>query len=424
LIIAFIISIIGVNWENDTVREELQKKYEDFKALGLALNMQRGQPGDDNFDLSNPMLNGVNEDDMFVSGVSLRNYPGGVYGIKEARELFAEILKVEPEEVLCGNNSSLKMLSNLLMWSLLKGVKGSSAPWIGDKPKMIVTVPGYDRHFLLLETLGFELVSVGIGPDGPDMEAVESLAASDSRIKGIVFVPTYSNPTGDSISLPTAERLATMKCAAPDFTIFADDAYVIHHLTDKPVVIPSLLTICKEKGNPDRVFVFGSTSKITFAGAGVAAMAASKANLEWYAKLLGTQYIGPNKIELYRHVKFIRKFPGGLSGLMKKQAELLKPKFDAVLEVLERELGNTGLATWTKPRGGYFISLNTTKPVADRVVELAAQAGVSLTPAGATYPGQKDPGNCNIRLAPTRPPLEEVNKAMEIVALCIKLASE
>ena len=291
------------------MKDELLKKYEQYKELGLALNMQRGQPGDENFDLSNPMLTIASEEDMFVSGISLRNYPGGVYGIDEARELFADMLKVKKEEVLCGNNSSLKMLSNLLMWALIKGVRNSSVPWAQEKPKMIVTVPGYDRHFLLLETLGFDMVSVPIGPDGPDMDRVESLASSDSRIKGILFVPTYSNPTGDSISQSTAERLATMKCAASDFTIFADDAYVIHHLTDNHVQVPSLVRVCEEKGNPDRTFVFGSTSKVTFAGAGVAAMASSPDNLAWYAGLLGTQYIGPNKVELYRHVKFIRHFP-------------------------------------------------------------------------------------------------------------------
>ena len=406
------------------MREDLLKKYEEYKALGLSLNMQRGQPGDENFDLSNPMLSIATPEDMFVSGVSLRNYPGGVYGIKEARELFGEMLGVKPEEVLCGNNSSLKMLSNLLMWALLKGVKDSPAPWAGQKPKMIVTVPGYDRHFLLLETLGFELVSVPMGPDGPDMDKVESLAASDSSIKGITFVPTYSNPTGDSISRSTAERLASMECAAPDFTIFADDAYVIHHLVDNPPEVPNLLRVCEEKGNPDRCYIFGSTSKVTFAGAGVSAMAASPENLAWFSNLLGTQYIGPNKIELYRHVKFIRQYPGGLKGLMKKHAELLKPKFEVVDEVLKRELDGTDLARWSIPHGGYFISLDTAKPVADKVVALAAEAGVSLTPAGATFPGKKDPNNSNIRLAPTRPPLEEVRKAMEIVALCIKLASE
>jgi DNA-binding transcriptional MocR family regulator len=406
------------------MKEELLKKYEEYKALNLSLNMQRGQPSDENFNLSNPMLTIVSEDDMVVSGVSLRNYPGSLYGIQEARELFADILKVKPEEVLCGNNSSLKMLSNLLMWALLKGMKDSPAPWSREKPKMIVTVPGYDRHFLILETLGFELVTVPMGPDGPDMERVESLAASDSRIKGILFVPTYSNPTGDSISLSTAERLASMKCASPDFTIFADDAYGVHHVVDNPSEVPSLIRVCEEKGNPDRIYVFGSTSKITFAGAGIAAMASSPDNLAWFAKLLGTQFIGPNKIELYRHVKFIRQFPGGLQGLMKKHAELLKPKFDAVEEILERELGGTDLARWSVPHGGYFISLDTSKPVADKVVKLAADAGVALTPAGSTFPGKNDPNNSNIRLAPSRPPLSEVVKAMEIVALCIKIASE
>ncbi|MBE2196976.1 MAG: aminotransferase class I/II-fold pyridoxal phosphate-dependent enzyme, partial [Anaerolinea sp.] len=271
--------------------------------------------------------------------------------------------------------------------------------------------------------LGIEMVTVAITPDGPDMDAVEALAAADASIKGIFFVPTYSNPTGDSVSDETVKRLASMKTAASDFTILADDAYLVHHLTDEPVKPLNLLRACEDAGNPDRVYLFGSTSKITFASGGIGFMAASVANVAYISKLMGTQYIGPNKIEQYRHVKFLSSYPGGIDGLMREHANYLKPKFDAVVEVLTRELGGTGLATWTNPKGGYFISLDTTKPVADRVVALAKGAGVALTPAGATYPHEKDPHNANIRLSPSRPPAEEVAQAMEVVALCVKIAS-
>jgi DNA-binding transcriptional MocR family regulator len=403
----------------------LQEQYEKYKSMGLALNMQRGQPSDADFDLSNKMLTIVDETDLVTpSGVAIRNYPGGVAGLPEARELFAGMLGVRPEEMIIGNNASLKLMSTTLMWAMLKGLKDSPKPWSQEETiKFIVTVPGYDRHFTVLETLGIEMVAVPMTPDGPDMDAVEELAANDASIKGVAFVPTYSNPTGDTVSDETVRRLASMKTAVPDFTIFADDAYIVHHLTDNPDKPLNLLRACEEAGNPDRVYLFGSTSKITFAGAGIGFMATSVGNLAYISKILGTQFIGPNKVEQYRHVKFLNSYPGGIDGLMRHHAKNLKPKFDVVVEVLTQELGDTGLATWTNPKGGYFISLDTTKPVADRVVELAKGAGVALTPAGATYPYKKDPNNTNIRLSPSRPPVEEVKQAMEVVALCVKLAS-
>ena len=355
----------------------------------------------------------------------LRNYPGGQTGLPEARELFATVLGVRPSEMIVGNNASLKLMSNTLMWALLRGLKDSDGPWVGQSPKMIVTVPGYDRHFSLLDALGFELLSVGMTPEGPDMDAVEKLAASDPSVKGIMFVPTYSNPTGDTVSAETVQRLAGMETAASDFTIFADDAYRVHHLDDDEQHDPlNLLRAAEDAGNPDRVYLFGSTSKITFAGAGIGFMATSEANVAYLTKLTGFQSIGPNKIEQYRHVKFINSYPGGLAGLMRAHAANLRPKFDAVQDVLARELGGDGrFATWTDPKGGYFVSLDTTAPVADRVVTLAKDAGVALTPAGATYPHRKDPNNSNIRLSPSRPPVEEVAQAMEVVALCVKIAT-
>ncbi len=404
--------------------EAAQKQYDEYKKMGLALSMQRGQPSDADFDLSNPMLTIINENALVTpSGIAIRNYPGGVAGLPEARELFAAVLDVQPEEMVVGNNSSLLLMSNIFMWAMMRGLKHSDSPWVGQKPKMIVTVPGYDRHFRLLDTLGVEMLPVQMTPEGPDMDAVETLAASNPSVKGLTFVPTYSNPTGDTLSEATAQRLAAMPTAVPDFTIFADDAYRVHHLIDNPAQPPNLLRACEAAGNPDRAIIFGSTSKMTFAGAGIGFFASSVDNIAYITGLMGAQFIGPNKVEQYRHVRFLQTYPGGIPGLMRAHAANLRPKFEAVYEVLARELGETGLARWTKPEGGYFISLDTKYPIADRVVALAKEAGVGLTPAGATYPFGKDPHNRNIRLSPSRPPVAEVAQAMEVVAACIKLAS-
>ncbi|MGD0168961.1 MAG: aminotransferase class I/II-fold pyridoxal phosphate-dependent enzyme [Smithella sp.] len=405
--------------------KDLQLRYEALKGLGLKLNIERGQPGDDDFNLSNALLGIVAPKDIITkSGFDIRNYPGGVLGLPEARELLSAILGAKPEETMVGNNASLLILSQILMWALLRGIVGSPAPWSKiDKPKMIVTVPGYDRHFLLLSELGFEMIQVKMTKDGPDMDAVEKIALTDPAVKGILFVPTYSNPTGDTVSDETVTRLASMKTAAPDFTIFADDAYVVHHLVDNPKAPKNLLRSCEETGNPNRVYLFSSTSKITFAGAGLGFMATSLANLAYISKLFGTMFIGPNKVEQLRHVKFLNAFPGGVAGLMKEHAKLLKPKFDIVQKVFLKEINATGLATWSTPEGGYFISLDTTKPVARRAVTLCKEAGVAITPAGATFPFGKDPNNANIRISPTRPPVSELEKAIEVMAVCIKLAS-
>lgn len=402
----------------------INERYQTFKSQGLKLDMTRGQPSDEDFDLSNAMMTIVDERDAITpSGVALRNYGGGVAGLPEARELCASILRIRPEETIVGNNASLELMSHALTWALLRGLKDSPQPWIKDSPKMIVTVPGYDRHFHLLDMLGYGMVTVQMTEHGPDMDDVERLASSDGSIKGIYFVPTYSNPTGDTISDENVKRLASLKAAAPDFTIFADDAYAVHHLTDEPSVPLNLLDTCKEADNPDRVYLFGSTSKITLAGAGLGFMGSSEANIVYLSKLLNAQIIGPNKIEQYRHVKFLNQYEGGIPGLMQAHARILKPKFDAVQRVLNEALGGSDLATWTHPKGGYFVSLNTKYPVADRVVALAKAAGVALTPAGATYPFGKDPNNSNIRISPTRPPLEEVEEAMRVLAVCIQLAS-
>lgn len=404
--------------------DTLKKRYKEIQQRKLALNMQRGQPSDNDFDLSNRMLAIVDDSDLVTpSGIDIRNYPGGIRGLPEARALFATVLGVRVEEIIVGNNASLRLMSNTFMWALLRGMLHGDAPWVNQSPKMIVTVPGYDRHFTLLHELGFELVPVQMTPDGPDMDAVERLAGSDPTIKGITFVPTYSNPTGDTVSDAVVGRLAGMETAVADFTIFADDAYRVHHLTDDPARPRNLLRACEAAGNPDRVILFGSTSKMTFASAGIGFMGGSEANMAYFSQLMSFQSIGPNKVEQYRHVKFLNSYAGGIAGIMREHARWLSPKFEVVHEVLSRELGGTGLATWSNPKGGYFVSLDTSLPVADRVVELAKQAGVALTPAGATFPFSKDPNNSNIRLSPSRPPVAEVEQAMAVVAVCIKLAS-
>ena len=378
------------------------ERYDALRALGLKLDLTRGQPGDEDFDLSNPMLTVVDDKSLVTSsGVSIRNYPGGVAGLKEARELFAPLIGVLPEEVLVGNNSSLALISNTLMWAMLKGVPGSPAPWSKAETKFVVTVPGYDRHFLMLERLGIGMIPVEMTAEGPDIAAVERAVASDPAVKGLLFVPTYSNPTGDTTTQA-----------------------VVHHLDDTPPPHPDLLGAAKRAGYPTRVILFASTSKITFAGAGIGFLAASREMLAWLTDLLSTQMITPNKIEQYRHVLFLSRYPGGIPGIMRAHACLLAPKFNAVEEVLQRELGREGLAHWNTPKGGYFISLDTSLPCASRVVELAKQAGVALTPAGATYPFGKDRHDRNIRISPTRPPVAQVHRAMEVVAVCIQLASE
>lgn len=404
--------------------ESLRVKYEAFKSLGAVLNMERGQPADANFDLSLPILSAVDETNyMTENGVDIRNYPGGVLGLKEAREIFCEQINVSADEIIISNNSSLDLMGRMFSWALLRGVLNSSQGWVNQSPKLIVTVPGYDRHFSLAQALGFELLTVAMTPTGPDMDAVEALVAIDESVKGIFFVPTYSNPTGDCLSAETAKRLVSVSAAASDFTIFADDAYSVHHLLENPEPQPNLLQLAKEAGTENRVLLFGSTSKVTFASGGLGLAGMCKANIDYWSAALNTQTIGPNKAEQWRHVLFLRQYPDGIKGLMRDHAKILKPKFDTVQEVLNTELGNLGLATWTVPRGGYFVSLDTQLPIASRVVQLAKEAGLALTPTGATFPGGIDTDNRNIRLAPTRPPLEEVQQAMELVACCIKLAS-
>ncbi|NLH96187.1 MAG: aminotransferase class I/II-fold pyridoxal phosphate-dependent enzyme [Clostridiaceae bacterium] len=403
---------------------ELEKEYEQFRAKGLKLDMSRGKPCKEQLDLSVEMLAYPYRDRIFktASCADIRNY-GLVDGLPEAKELFAQILGVSAAEVIVGNNSSLSMMYDSISRAMTFGVYGSPAPW-GRLPKVkfLCPSPGYDRHFAICELFGIEMITIDMKDDGPDMDTVERLASEDDSIKGIWCTPKYSNPTGNTYSDDVVERLASMHTAAKDFRIFWDNAYVVHHLTDKPDSLKNILEACKKAGNPDRVFMFASTSKITFPGSGVAAMAASENNIDLIKKQLGIRTIGPDKINQLRHVMFFRDL-AGIEEHMKKHAAILKPKFDMVNSILESRLGGKNIASWSKPNGGYFISFDTLPGCASAVVKMAGEAGVVFTPAGATYPYGKDPQDRNIRIAPTLPPIGELKTAMELMCICVEIVS-
>jgi len=416
-----------LNDMNDQVLQEhysaLIHKYEKFQAKKLTLNMSRGVPCPEQLDLSAGLLDCLKENDYkAANGTDCRNY-GGVDGIPEAKELFAQALDVSPSEIIIGGNSSLTLMHDLIARAMLRGLPDSTTSW-GKLPqvKFLCPSPGYDRHFAICEYLGIEMIPVNYLPDGPDMDQVEQLVAADSSIKGIWCVPKYSNPTGITYSNTVVERLAALPAKAPDFRIFWDNAYVIHHLIDTPDHLLNILTACKKAGHPDRVFIFSSTSKVTFPGAGIGVLASSENNVNWLKKQINIQTIGPDKINQLRHIRFFKDL-AGIEAHMRRHATILKPKFDLVLETLEVELGSKELATWSRPQGGYFISLDTLPGCAQKVVAKTAAAGVILTPAGATYPYGKDPEDKNIRLAPTFPPLPDLKQAMELLALCIQVVS-
>ena len=401
---------------------ELEQRYNAFKAQGLKLDMTRGKPAPEQLDLASKLTVLLAESDYKGSdGSDARNY-GGLDGLPEMKAIFAEMLGAPPAQVVVGGASSLTMMHDTVVRALLHGVPGGTEPWGRSKTKFICPVPGYDRHFAICEHHGIEMLSVALSDDGPDMAEVERLVASDPAIKGMWCVPKYSNPTGTTYSDAVVKRLAAMKTAAPDFRLFWDNAYAVHDLYETGDSLANVLTACAEAGNANRAIVFGSTSKISFAGAGVAALASSPANIADVKKHSGIQTIGPDKLNQLRHVRFFKDFAGVVAH-MHKHAELLRPKFEAVIEAFEKELGGRGVATWTKPHGGYFISLDTLDGCAAEVVRLADAAGVKLTAAGATFPYGKDPRDRNIRIAPSMPPLAQVRTAMEVVAVCVLIAS-
>jgi aspartate/methionine/tyrosine aminotransferase len=405
--------------------QKLQQRYSNFKAQKLNLDMSRGKPCSEQLDLSMDMLTdilGYSPDCKASDGMDCRNY-GALDGIPEAKELFGEMLEVSTKEIIIGGNSSLNMMYDTILRAMMFGVPGSEVPW-GRIPtvKFICPSPGYDRHFAICENFNIEMIVVDMKADGPDMDAVEELVSSDSSIKGIWCVPKYSNPNGITYSDEVVDRLAKMQTSATDFRIFWDNAYAVHHLSDTPDKLENILAACKKAGNADRVFIFSSTSKVTFPGSGIAMMGASEGNINVIKKQLSIQTIGPDKLNQLRHVRFLKDMDG-IENHMKKHAAILKPKFDAVLDLLEAELGKKNIAWWNKPKGGYFLSLNTLPGCAKEVVAMASEAGVKLTSAGATFPYGKDPLDRNIRIAPTFPPVSELKKAIELLCICIQIVS-
>ena len=406
--------------------EELNKSYSEIKAQGLSLNMARGKPCSEQLALSLPMLDCITSSDVLsaTDGTDCRNY-GVLEGIPEARALMGVLLDEDPDNVIVLGNSSLTIEHDYINMCLQFGTLGSK-PWnMLPELKWLCPVPGYDRHFSMLQQYGITMIPVPMDENGPDMDIVEDLVENDEYIKGIWCVPKYSNPTGATYSENTVKRLATMKTAAEDFRIFWDNAYTVHHLNnalDEQECLSDIGKACAESGNSTRYLKFCSTSKITFPGAGISAFGAAGAVLREFKKYLGYQMIGADKLNMLRQVAFL-KDAEHIATHMAKHAELLKPRFNLVQEVLSRELGDLGIAEWTNPRGGYFVSFTGLPNTAKRTVALAKEAGVVLTGAGATWPYGKDPEDSNIRIAPTYPSLEELGKALEVFCCCAKIAA-
>lgn len=406
------------------LKNELTGLYEDFKAKDLKLNMARGIPSTQQLDLSDKMLDCVNSDSskLAAGGVDCRSY-GVLDGIKEAKELFSQLLNVNTDEIIVGGNSSLNIMYDVIIKAMMFGMPESEKPWCKyDEIKFLCPVPGYDRHFAICESLGIKMINIPLGSNGPDMDMIEKLVAEDDTIKGIWCVPKYSNPDGITYSDDTVKRFAKLKPKAKDFRIMWDNAYCVHDLTDTPDNLLNLLDECKKADNENIVLMFASTSKISYAGAGVAVMAASKTNIDYFNKKNQIQTIGTDKMNQLRHVCFFKDV-NGINAQMVKHRAIVYPKFEIVLNGLEKEIAPLGIANWHKPNGGYFISFNAMNGCAKRIVELCKQAGVILTPAGATFPYGIDPEDKNIRIAPTYPPVEELKVAIELFCLCVKIAS-
>ena len=412
--------------ERENLLAQLENELASFKARDLKLNMARGKPSAEQLDLSMPLLEALTsyEDCISEDGTDCRNY-GVLDGLPEAKRLMACMLDDEPENVIVFGNSSLTVMYDTLARCIDFGT-GGCAPWANcGAIKWICPTPGYDRHFSVTEAFGIEMIPVPLNENGPDMDLVERLVAENDSVKGIWCVPKYSNPSGVTYSDEVVRRLAEMETAAEDFRIFWDNAYCVHHLFDDVTEQDQLLDIadaCIEAGHPDRYFKFASTSKVTFPGAGISAMAASPEIIAETKHQIGPQMIGQDKLNQLRHVRFLRD-GAGIAEHMAKHAAILRPKFELVLEKLEEGLAGTGIARWTKPRGGYFISFDGVDGTARRTVELAREAGVTMTGAGATWPGGIDPRDANIRIAPTLPPLEELSVAMDVFVCCVKIAA-
>lgn len=409
--------------ELSRVRADLQERYNHFKAKGLKLNMARGKPETEQLKLSMGMLDALNSaSNLYAStGEDCRNY-GMPYGLPEMRELFSKLMGVEASNIIAGGNSSLNMMFDTVSCAMTHGFSGCQ-PWGKQGPvKFLCPSPGYDRHFAITEYFGFELLTVPMLPTGPDMDVVEKLVSNDETVKGVWCVPKYSNPEGITYSDETVRRFAALKPAAKDFRIFWDNAYCVHDLTNTPDQLLNLWLECKKTGNEDLPILFVSTSKISFPGAGVAALGASDSNLAVLKEYFSYQTIGPDKLNQLRHLYFFKNYDG-IMEQMKKHRKLIAPKFKTVIDKLESELGGKGVARWTHPNGGYFISVDVLNGCAKRVVSLCKEAGVTLTGAGATFPYGKDPNDSNIRVAPTYPPVAELQVAMDLFCICVQLAA-
>jgi aspartate/methionine/tyrosine aminotransferase len=410
--------------ELNNLKSVLLKKYSKYKSLGLKLDMSRGKPCKEQLDLSMNLFRQKDIVNQYETkdGIDCRNY-GVLDGITEAKELFAEILEVLPEEIIIGGNSSLQMMYDSIMKAMVLGVYGSEKPW-GKLPavKFLCPSPGYDRHFAICEELGIEMITIDMNEDGPDMDTVEKYVSEDELVKGIWCVPKYSNPLGVTYSDKTVERLANMNTKAKDFRIFWDNAYAVHDLYDDSDNLKNILDSCNEAGNPERVYIFTSTSKITFPGSGLGIMASSKNNVQHLLKQISKQTIGPDKINQLHHILFLKSLEN-INKHMKRQADIIRPKFEKVLEIFEKELSGKEIAWWNKPKGGYFISLKTLNGCAIKVVEMASGAGIKFTDAGAAYPYRYNPHDNNIRIAPTFPSIGELEIAIEILCNCIEIVS-
>lgn len=400
----------------------VQKTYEEYKAQGLKLDMSRGKPGSEQLDISMPMLDVLNSSSVLKSenGFDCRNY-GVLDGITEVKEIFAKMMQVDTNSIIVGGNSSLNMMFDTISFFMTNGINGCE-PWIKQEGiKFLCPAPGYDRHFAITEYFGIEMITIPMTENGPDMDMVENYINNDEKVKGIWCVPKYSNPQGITYSNETVTRFAQLKPAAKDFRIMWDNAYCIHDVTDEPETLLGIMDECKKYGNEDLPIIFSSTSKVTFPGAGVAAMAASDNNLSVLKKKYAIQTIGYDKINMLRHIRFFGNYDGVLEH-MAKHKEILKPRFNAVINKLNNELNGLNIASWRKPNGGYFVSVDVLSGCAKRVVALCKEAGVVMTNAGATYPYGNDPKDSNIRVAPTYPSVDELDKAMDIFCVCVKYA--
>ncbi len=410
--------------ELETLISQLEAEYRSFKAKELTLNMARGKPAVEQLDLSMGMMDILSSDSDLTceDGTDCRNY-GVLDGLPEAKQLLGDMMEVPADNIIIYGNSSLNVMYDTVSRSMTHGVLGST-PWCKlDKVKFLCPVPGYDRHFAITQYFGIEMITVPMTKDGPDMDIVEKLVSEDDSIKGIWCVPKYSNPQGYSYSDETVRRFARLKPKAKDFRIYWDNAYTIHHLYDDDQdYLLEILDECRKAGNPDMAYKFASTSKISFPGSGIAAIAASHNNLDDIRRQLGMQTIGHDKVNQLRHVRFFKNIEG-MNEHMRRHADILRPKFEKVLEILEEELGGLGIGDWTKPKGGYFISFDSLPGCAKAIVARAKKAGVIMTGAGATYPYGIDPQDANIRIAPSYPSLNDLETATKLFALCVKIES-